>query len=182
MTTARMRHLLSSGFAGLMALLVCLNDANAGVAHVHGAAQVVIAVDGKELQLELTSPLDSLVGFEHAPRTAQQQRAVADMMAAFRQPEQLFAPTAGAQCKAGPPVVSSPMTDGAGPAGDTGADAHGELQATIVFRCLVPTALRSVEFKLLDVFRRMKRVDVQLAGPKGQKAATITSSQRSLSW
>ena len=39
-------------------------------AHVHGAVQLDVAVDGPTLTLTLEAPLDSVVGFERAPRTA----------------------------------------------------------------------------------------------------------------
>lgn len=177
------------GALTLVAFIPLNANAKASDPHVHGEAQVEIAIDGQILQIGLTSPLESLVGFEHAPRTAAQKGAMHDMMQAFRQPEQLFAPTAGAQCKAEPAVVSAPTAKGPGGnerdhAAGGAADhaAHAELEATITFRCLAPTALRSIEFKLFDVFRGMRHIDVQVVGPKGQTAATLTPKQQSLSW
>lgn len=152
--------------------------AGAGEAHVHGRAQVEIALDGPVMQLALKSPLESLVGFEHAPRTPAQQRAMRDMVAAFRQPAQLFAPTAGAQCKAEPAEVAAPTAVGTAHAHSE----HAEMETTFTFRCLVPTALRSVNFDIFNVFPRLQRIDVQLVGPKGQTAATLTPKRRSLSW
>ena len=39
-------------------------------AHVHGAVQLEVALDGPTLSIALEAPLDSLLGFERAPRTA----------------------------------------------------------------------------------------------------------------
>jgi hypothetical protein len=36
-------------------------------AHVHGAGSLEIAIDGAAVQINLYSPLDNLLGFEHAP-------------------------------------------------------------------------------------------------------------------
>lgn len=162
----------------ILPLLPLTAFAGPGAAHVHGRAQVEIAVDGPVMQLTLKSPLESLVGFEHAPRTPAQQRAMRDMVAAFRQPAQLFAPTAGAQCKAEPAEVAAPTAVGTAHAHAE----HAEMETTFTFRCLVPTALRSVHFDIFNVFPRLQRIDVQLVGSKGQTAATLTPKQRSLSW
>ena len=45
-------------------------------AHVHGEALGTLAVDGARLELELELPGYNLVGFEHAPRTPEQQAAM----------------------------------------------------------------------------------------------------------
>jgi hypothetical protein len=38
-------------------------------AHVHGLVSLNVAVDGRILTVQLEAPLDSLLGFEHRPRT-----------------------------------------------------------------------------------------------------------------
>ena len=42
-------------------------------AHVHGHVELNIAQDGKELLMEITAPGADVVGFEHAPKTAEQE-------------------------------------------------------------------------------------------------------------
>jgi hypothetical protein len=42
--------------------------------HVHGEAQLFIAIDGNQVLLELESPADNIIGFEHAPATERQQK------------------------------------------------------------------------------------------------------------
>jgi hypothetical protein len=68
-------------------------------AHVHGRAVLEIAVDGGVVQLDLHSPLDNLLGFEHAPRTAQERRAVQAMAAKLHQADSLFVFTPSARCQ-----------------------------------------------------------------------------------
>ena len=38
--------------------------------HAHGKGTLSLVVDGKALEIELTSPLMNIVGFEHAPHSA----------------------------------------------------------------------------------------------------------------
>ena len=67
-------------------------------AHVHGVATLQIAVDDKTMTLDFSSPLDNLLGFEHVPRDAKQRAAVKNMADSLNKAEQLFIPTAEAQC------------------------------------------------------------------------------------
>jgi hypothetical protein len=68
-------------------------------AHVHGQAGLEIAVDGETVQLNLYSPLDNLLGFEHAPRTEEERRAVRAMAAKLHQAGSLFVFTPSAGCR-----------------------------------------------------------------------------------
>jgi hypothetical protein len=68
-------------------------------AHVHGQAVLEIAVDGETVQLNLYSPLDNLLGFEHAPRTEEERRAVRAMAAKLHQAGSLFVFTPSAGCR-----------------------------------------------------------------------------------
>ncbi|HET9665053.1 MAG TPA: DUF2796 domain-containing protein, partial [Burkholderiales bacterium] len=63
-----------------------------------------------------------------------------------------------------------------------GTDAHAELAAEFVFRCEHPDRLQGVEVKLFDAFRKLRRVDVELAGPRGQKSYRLTSRNRVAKW
>jgi hypothetical protein len=67
--------------------------------HVHGQAVLEIAMDGGAVQLNLYSPLDNLLGFEHAPRTEEERRAVRAMAAKLHQGESLFVFTPSARCR-----------------------------------------------------------------------------------
>jgi Protein of unknown function (DUF2796) len=46
--------------------------------HVHGMAELNVALDGNVLWIELNSPAMNIVGFEHAPQSAEQKAAVHD--------------------------------------------------------------------------------------------------------
>lgn len=77
-----------------------LPPAVAGPAHQHGVARLTVAVDGPTLTLELETPLDSVLGFEHAPRTERHRAQVREMARRLRQSGTLFAPSEGARCVA----------------------------------------------------------------------------------
>ena len=46
-------------------------------AHVHGFAELKLAIEGKQVLIELETPAANVVGFEHAPENAEQKKKVA---------------------------------------------------------------------------------------------------------
>lgn len=169
--------------------------------HVHGTAVLQAAIDGPMLRLRLQSPLENLVGFEHAPRTEQEREAVREMAESLRAPDQHFSPTPAARCAPIASNLDSPLLEAAAASGkdvgkaapadskprsaharDAHGQAHAELLAEYTFRCEQPDKLQSVEVRLFDRFRRLQRLDVQLVSPRGQRAYRLTSRQRLLAW
>jgi len=67
-------------------------------AHVHGHVEFNIAQDGKDLLIEITSPGADVVGFEHAPENAEQEKALGDAVTALKNTDQLFAINKQAKC------------------------------------------------------------------------------------
>ncbi|CAH7350598.1 Zinc-binding protein [Vibrio chagasii] len=59
-------------------------------AHVHGQVEVNIAQDGQELLVEVTAPGADVVGFEHAPETAEQKKVFEQAIAQLNKPNELF--------------------------------------------------------------------------------------------
>lgn len=66
--------------------------------HVHGAASLAMALDGGTLSVELETPLYNILGFEHAPDTPEQTRAVTEAQTVLADPSRLFAFNAEAGC------------------------------------------------------------------------------------
>lgn len=170
-------------FAVAMTVMAFSVQAHGSKAHVHGHASMQVAVEGKEIIIDWQSPMDSVVGFEHAPRNEKQRQAIKAVEDQFRSPEKLFIPTADAKCTAQPAEVKLPFKADGGTAKDKNdQEAHSDLEAAIHFKCENPAALKGMELKLFDAFSRLQRVDVQTIGPRGQSAARLTSKQRQLQW
>ena len=68
-------------------------------AHEHGHVELNIAQDGKELLMEIHAPGADVLGFEHAPKNDQQQKALEQAIAQLENAGSLFALTASAGCK-----------------------------------------------------------------------------------
>ncbi|HCG7775137.1 DUF2796 domain-containing protein [Vibrio parahaemolyticus] len=68
-------------------------------AHVHGHVEFNIAQDGSDLLLEITTPGADVVGFEHAPENAEQEKTLQHAVATLEDSNALFAINPQAQCE-----------------------------------------------------------------------------------
>lgn len=145
-------------------------------AHQHGLMKLDVALEGQSLTVDLESPLDSLLGFERAPRTAAERQAATTVLNQLRQ-GQLLKPDAAAQCQLAEATVEAPvLTQPAGAA----AGEHADLDAHYRFTCQQPAQLRQLELGLFDAFARLQRVEVQWAGPQGQSRQVLQRPNRRL--
>ena len=85
-TRSRLRLVILSAVA-----CNCSTAWAAGGAHEHGAAELLLTCEGKDVQITLNAPAQSLVGFETAAVTAKQKAAVARAEAILIAPRDLFA-------------------------------------------------------------------------------------------
>lgn len=190
MLPATKRHLPIAAAIWGIAMLVLPTTVFAleHAAHVHGQARMELAVEGVGFSVHLETPLHDLVGFEHAPRTDKERAAIKTAVARLRQPAQLMQATAAAGCQPDKITLSSPVISAA-LLGETATDSqaadkdgHAELEAEFSFRCTHPGALRGVTVDVFKYFPGVQRIQVQIAGPKGQSARTLTPASRQLSW
>lgn len=158
-------------------------------AHVHGAAALEIAVDGKVLVVNLESPLDSLVGFERAPRSGAERERVRRASERLRDAAAMFRPTPEAGCVAEKVALFSPVIEpgllgetGKPAAAGHGEDGHAELSGEWRFACARHESLKGMEVRLFDAFPGIRRLTAQVAGPRGQSGATLTPKARLLTW
>ncbi len=137
----------------------------AGHAHVHGVAKLDVAVDNGSISFQLDSPLDNLVGFEHAPRTAAERKLAGDAVARLRQAATIFKIDPAAQCvPAKVELASSALALGTVAPEEAG---HADIDGSYEFSCKNAAAATYVDVGLF-AFERLQRLEVQVAAPGGQ--------------
>ncbi len=191
-------HKRPTAWTGALALCIACGwphgaSAEEPGAHVHGVAEMRIVIDGSRLEIALETPLDNVLGFEHAPRDDRQRDAVRAMAAKLRTP-QMFLPSPAARCKAVSTKLESAVLPAAllGEAGPAVAPApaqpaakeevHADLDATFTWNCDAPAQLKGLDTGLMQAFRGLRQVNVQVVGPGGQSATRLKQGQRSLAW
>ena len=66
--------------------------------HEHGAANVMLAMEGEKLQLNFEVPSESLIGFEHFPKSQDQRWYFNEAIKSLLEPSKLFSIPADAEC------------------------------------------------------------------------------------
>ncbi|MBN9408479.1 MAG: DUF2796 domain-containing protein [Burkholderiales bacterium] len=188
---ANILSLAALAIAALAAPAVQAHDHGQGAAqhaHTHGVVALDVAVDAQTITLQLEAPLESLVGFERAPRTAAERQRVDAAVAQLRAGDRLFRLDPAARCVLKDVDLQSPAIglgkDGKGhdPKHDHGEDSHADLDATYTFACDAAAQARFVELPLFDAFPRIRSVAGQVAAPQGQFKRTLGRTDRRLGW
>lgn len=145
-------------------------------AHVHGVVRLDVAVDAHTLTIQLESPLDNLIGFEHRPRTVAQRSAADALLRRMKDVSTLLRPDPAAQCTVSRVEIESealqPLAAGKEPPSGSESE-HADFDGTYEFMCRQPERLAAIEISLFEAFKRLHRIEVQFAGPKGQFKQTL---------
>lgn len=152
--------------------------ASAQHVHEHGLLRLSIAVDGEQLSLSLDVALDTLVGFERVPRTEAERLGANKVMAHLRDPAALFIPDVKARCTPQPVEMEAGLLE-PGAKADPLTE-HADLQANYRFSCTQPGQLHTLQTSLLEAHPRARRIEVQVAGPRGQRKAVLQRPLRTI--
>ena len=167
----RFRPLLT--LSGLLLLVLPLATQAQGKAHEHGAARLDVAVEAGKLSLQLEAPLDSLFGFERAPRTDVERKRVDAAVARLKAAESLFRPDSAGGCTLASVELASSVLELGRSAPARGNSEHADLDAAIEFQCKDAARLGFIDSDLFVAFANLQRLDVQVATPKGQLKRTL---------
>ena len=178
----RLHLSLLSGLLALVVPAAALAQYAHG-AHEHGAAELTVALDGQALVIELISPLDNLVGFEHAPANDTQRAALVEAGRLLSDADAMFALPVAAACRFEHADIESPwpmaaMAPAAGQAGHAHAHPtrgdHEEAVVTYRYTCAQPAALQRIDVRAFARFPRLREIRVEHATARGQGAAVLT--------
>jgi len=175
---------------------VPIASAHEPTAHVHGRATLEVAIEGGSVQISLDSPLDSLLGFERAPRNEKERQSVREMSRKLRQSDHAFVFPPQSQCRLDSVQLESAVIEQSllAAGSDSNAvkdrdkssvnspDVHSELSATWHFQCAAPESLQGVKVSLFQYFPSLKRIDAAVVGPKGQSRTRLSPKSNQLKW
>ncbi len=166
-------------------------------AHKHGAGLLNIAMEGREVYVELESPAANIAGFEHAPSTEAERASLDEAVATLQDGERLFRFSPAADCRLfDVHVASSPKALVEATSRHqlhTGAKiehhaaqqglaqkAHADIQVNYHFVCAQPGRLEQISIELFTAFPAIQRLDVQFVVPSRQGAEELTAANRDL--
>ena len=145
-------------------------------AHEHGAGELMVALEGNELLVELRLPGMDTVGFEHAPQTHEQHEAIDKAANKLKDAANVVELPANAKCTLEDAHIKAPYQEDAhGHEKEHGHDDHeheGEMHAEFMaeyhFRCDAPQNVDTLNVKAFSTFPTLEEIVYQVVGPKGQ--------------
>lgn len=168
-------------------------------AHVHGIAALNLVLEGNEVWVELDSPAANIVGFEHAPSSADDHAALDRAVATLHDGDRLFVFNDEAGCRMETATVTSELLDeereghaegkggahGQGEGHDHGehtgeheGEAHSDIEAAYHFECDAPDKLTALTVELFEAFSGMEKIKVQYVIESKQGAAELTAKDQ----
>jgi len=149
-------------------------------AHVHGIAALNLAIEGREVHIELDSPAANIVGFEHAPSSEADHAALDKAVALLEDGNRLFRFNNEAGCRLENADVASELLHGAdeGHAEENHEhehEGHSDMEATYHFECDRPGELTQLSVELFEAFAGTHKLEVQYVINSKQGAAELTA-------
>lgn len=142
--------------------------------HVHGEGQLTLVIEGKMIAITLTTPAESIFGFEHIPTSEQEKSQYAKALATLNTPAKLFDFGATAHCKAASQTVDSPFDSN--DQSKASASSHSDINAEYNFECAQPAALKKIDLPLLTLFPGLRTLKVDYVTENAQGSQTLSSS------
>ena len=139
-------------------------------AHVHGHAELQVAIDGDALTLALEIPGESVVGFEHAAETDEQQAAIDAAVEAMGDPLTLFTLPDAAGCTVAEAEAEHHQEG-----------THSAFEAEYALTCASIGALDGMETTLFETYPDLEEIDVEYATPAGQGSGELEPGEAALS-
>ena len=161
-----MRRIRSLARVTLVAVAVAGTPAMAAAPHVHGKAQLDIAVDGTRVLAALSVPAFDLLGFERAPRDAKEHARLEDTVDRLEDVAQLFAMPPAAHCTPAEQRVIPPAW------ADTGDDpgGHADFIAEYAWQCRDPDQLDRMEVAIVERLGIRITVAIRVVTREAQRA------------
>lgn len=139
-------------------------------AHVHGAVDLDVVVNGDEIAVSLAIPSADAVGFEHPPADPAQEARLAEALARLADPLTLFGPDTAC-------TVSAIEIDDHDFEPGHAHHGHASLEARYRFTCTAPAT--ALTLGLFDAFPSAQSVEAQvLVGSSAFKRVLNAASPR----
>ncbi len=152
-------------------------------AHVHGHGRLNIAVEDKNIAVELGAPGADIVGFEHEPVAPQEKAALEEAKAKLAGGAALFRWPEEAQCTLKDAKISTEAehADEHEHEAEGGEEHHhSEFNVEYAFECASPSLATSLGFDYFKAFPNARELEVSVISPKRQSSFEVTRERPSL--
>lgn len=146
--------------------------------HAHGLATMNVAIADSNVFLELETPWDNLVGFEHKPSTEEQHAMVDSALESLRQASSVVVLNGGS-CELHEVHIENSMgsddhEEHDDHADHEGEDTHSSLLVSYEYTCEDISSLSDIEVAAFSTWENFESISVQMIGPGGQSAVDLS--------
>jgi len=163
--------------------------------HEHGAAKLMMAMEGKKLQIEFEVPSESLIGFEHFPKSQSNRKNFNEAIKNLSDPSKLFSMPNNAECLLVGMNVSQSLFSNEEDHGHDDEDGHfeskkeeehghdesekseihSEFKSNYYWNCQHLDEIDSIGTELMSFFPRIEEIRVNWISNYGQGSLELES-------
>lgn len=149
-------------------------------AHLHGYVELTLALEGNQLEIQLTSPAINIVGFEHKATSKQQLQAIEQAKQTLESPAMLFS-FSGSDCASTLATAHFPTLDehhadhGNHEDHESDKEEHSEITASYKYNCSEGKRINAVQVNLIKYFPTIEKIKAMWLSDLKQGASELTS-------
>ena len=146
--------------------------------HEHGAAKLMMVMEGEKLQVEFEVPSESLIGFEHFPKSQSNRKNFNEAIKILSDPSKLFSQPIKAECLLVGMNVSQSLFSNEEEHGhdeSEKSEIHSEFESNYYWNCQHLDEIDSIGTQLMSFFPRIEEIRVNWISNNGQGALELES-------
>ena len=159
-------------------------------AHLHGYAELTIALEGDLLEINFESPAFNIVGFEYKAKTRREIQTVKESQALLEAPERIFS-FKGTKCNLKSSEANLANLDDAHKIlrkvepdeyheHDEHDEQHSQISSDYVYICDSGRKLTGLEIELIRYFPAIHELRVMWVTDEGQGGVNLTKSSKTV--
>ena len=169
--------------------------------HEHGAANLMLAIEGDKLQIGIEVPSESLIGFEHFPKSRSDRENFSEAIKILSNPSKFFSTPSDAECLLTGLNVSQSLFSGEekdehgheekdehghkehdehGHDDSEKGEIHSEFRSNYSWNCIHTDEIDSIGNKLFSFFPRIEEIRVNWITNSGQGSLEIESEDNQI--
>lgn len=137
--------------------------------HEHGVSKLKIAIEGKGLNMELESPANDIVGFEHAPENKNQRDTIQKALSQLKNMKGIFLTPSNAEC-----IIMNVSG-----AFEVEKD-HAGFHIVWTIRCNNPENIKTLTTSFFKLFPKAEEIEVEIISSSGQKAIEWKNNEKTI--
>jgi len=146
--------------------------------HEHGAAKLMMVMEGEKLQVEFEVPSESLIGFEHFPKSQSNRKNFNEAIKILSDPSKLFSMPIKAECLLVGMNVSQSLFSNEEEHGhdeSEKSEIHSEFESNYYWNCQHLDEIDSIGTQLMSFFPRIEEIRVNWISNNGQGSLELES-------